>query len=53
MHEVESDSVLWGAFSSNSKVDRLQEVTRGFNIDDLKLLLEISSASVLDLSVIK
>lgn len=53
VHETESESALWGAFSSSSKVDRLEEVTRGFTMQDLTLLLEMSSASVIDCNMLK
>ena len=32
VQEVENESVGWGMFSSNSKVDRLEQVTRGFTM---------------------
>ena len=39
VHETESDSELWGAFSSSSKKDHLVEMNRGFKREDLTLLL--------------
>lgn len=53
VHETESESIGWGAFTSNSKVDRLVENNRGFNTQDLTLLLEMSSFAVLNFDTIK
>lgn len=52
VHETESDSVFWGAVSSSSKRDVLQEMTRGFKKEDLAVLMEIASVSLLDATII-
>lgn len=37
--ETESESMMWGAFSSSSKRDSLMEVSRGFKKEDLEVLM--------------
>lgn len=37
--ETESESMMWGAFSSSSKRDSLMEVNRGFKKEDLAVLM--------------
>ncbi len=52
VHETESDSVFWGALSSSSKRDVLKEMNRGFKKEDLAVLMDIASFSLLDATII-
>ena len=52
LHESESESALFGSFKSSSKKDYIEELNRGFTREDLTCLLEMASASVLNLDMI-
>lgn len=52
IHESESESAVFGMFKTSSKRDYLEELNRGFTREDLTCIMEMASASVLNLEMV-